>query len=69
MLTNILVLAGQVAQVGTTLAMIAESFASGTGIDLGSEPPYGEAALPKSMPVPEAKLSAIMASVVPTCAT
>ena len=36
-LSQILVKAGEVAPVGATLAVIAEGFASGTGIDLGSE--------------------------------
>ena len=36
-LARILVKAGEVAPVGSVLAMIAEGFASGTGIDLGSE--------------------------------
>ncbi|HYL81909.1 MAG TPA: dihydrolipoamide acetyltransferase family protein [Candidatus Acidoferrum sp.] len=38
-LSQILVKAGEVAPVGATLAVIAEGFASGTGIDLGSAPP------------------------------
>src|SRR3972149_108779 len=36
-LSKILVKAGEIAPVGATLAVIAEGFASGTGIDLGSE--------------------------------
>jgi pyruvate/2-oxoglutarate dehydrogenase complex dihydrolipoamide acyltransferase (E2) component len=36
-LSRILVKAGEVAPVGSTLAVIVEGFASGTGIDLGSE--------------------------------
>ncbi|MEK7203910.1 MAG: biotin/lipoyl-containing protein, partial [candidate division NC10 bacterium] len=38
-LSQILVKAGEVALVGATLAIIAEGFASGTGIDLGAEAP------------------------------
>ena len=38
-LSQILVKAGEVAPVGATLALIAEGFASGTGIDLGTEAP------------------------------
>jgi pyruvate/2-oxoglutarate dehydrogenase complex dihydrolipoamide acyltransferase (E2) component len=38
-LSQILVKAGEVAPVGATLAIIAEGFASGTGIDLGVEAP------------------------------
>jgi pyruvate/2-oxoglutarate dehydrogenase complex dihydrolipoamide acyltransferase (E2) component len=38
-LSQILVKAGEVAAVGATLAIIAEGFASGTGIDLGAEAP------------------------------
>ncbi|HSD50094.1 MAG TPA: biotin/lipoyl-containing protein, partial [Candidatus Methylomirabilis sp.] len=38
-LSQILVKAGEVAPVGATLAIIAEGFASGTGIELGSEAP------------------------------
>ncbi len=38
-LSQILVKAGEVAPVGATLAIIAEGFASGTGIDLGAEAP------------------------------
>ena len=38
-LSQILVKAGEVAPVGATLAIITESFASGTGIDLGAEAP------------------------------
>jgi pyruvate/2-oxoglutarate dehydrogenase complex dihydrolipoamide acyltransferase (E2) component len=38
-LTQILVNAGEAAPVGATLALIAEGFASGTGIDLGSGEP------------------------------
>ena len=36
-LSRILVKAGEAAPVGSILAMITEGFASGTGIDLGSE--------------------------------
>lgn len=38
-LSQILVKAGEVAPVGATLAIIAEGFTSGTGIDLGAEAP------------------------------
>jgi pyruvate/2-oxoglutarate dehydrogenase complex dihydrolipoamide acyltransferase (E2) component len=38
-LSRILVRAGEVVPVGSTLAFITEGFASGTGIDLGSETP------------------------------
>ncbi|MBI4842148.1 MAG: 2-oxo acid dehydrogenase subunit E2 [candidate division NC10 bacterium] len=38
-LSQILVKVGEVAPVGATLALIAEGFASGTGIDLGTEAP------------------------------
>jgi len=56
-LSRILVQAGQVAPVGTTLAMIAEGFASGTGIDLGAEAPVAvpEAPAPSREPRAESR--------------
>ena len=47
-LSQILIKAGEVAPVGATLAVIAEAFASGTGIDLG-------AASPVAVPPPPAE--------------
>src|SRR4030066_292795 len=38
-LSRILIKAGEAVPVGSTLAIITEGFASGTGIDLGSEAP------------------------------
>lgn len=49
-LSQILVKAGEVAPVGATLALIAEGFASGTGIDLGTEAPV--AVPPPQAPAP-----------------
>ncbi len=46
-LSQILVKAGEIAPVGATLAVITEGFASGTGIDLGTEAPI-------SVPAPAA---------------
>jgi pyruvate/2-oxoglutarate dehydrogenase complex dihydrolipoamide acyltransferase (E2) component len=46
-LSRILVRAGEVAPVGSTLALIVEGFASGTGIDLGSEAPVAVPPLPE----------------------
>ncbi|MBI3122512.1 MAG: 2-oxo acid dehydrogenase subunit E2 [candidate division NC10 bacterium] len=48
-LSQILVKAGDVAPVGATLALIAEGFASGTGIDLGAEAPV---TVPSPIPRP-----------------
>jgi pyruvate/2-oxoglutarate dehydrogenase complex dihydrolipoamide acyltransferase (E2) component len=45
-LSRILVKAGEVAPVGSTLGIVTEGFASGTGIDLGSEAPVAVPPLP-----------------------
>src|SRR5512147_3184286 len=45
-LSRILVQAGEVVPVGSILAMITEGFASGTGIDLGSDAPLTVPPLP-----------------------
>ena len=57
-LSRILVKAGEAAPVGATLAMITEGFASGTGIDLGSEaavtvPPLPEPSAERRAPSAE----------------
>jgi pyruvate/2-oxoglutarate dehydrogenase complex dihydrolipoamide acyltransferase (E2) component len=46
-LSRILVKAGEAVPVGSTLAIITEGFASGTGIDLGSEAPVAVPPLPE----------------------
>lgn len=46
-LSRILVKAGEAVPVGSTLAIITEGFASGTGIDLGSEAPTAVPPLPE----------------------
>ena len=46
-LSRILVRAGEAVPVGSTLAIITEGFASGTGIDLGSEAPVAVPPLPE----------------------
>jgi pyruvate/2-oxoglutarate dehydrogenase complex dihydrolipoamide acyltransferase (E2) component len=46
-LSRILVRAGEVVPIGSTLAFITEGFASGTGIDLGSEAPIFVPAAPE----------------------
>jgi pyruvate/2-oxoglutarate dehydrogenase complex dihydrolipoamide acyltransferase (E2) component len=46
MLSRILAKAGDVVPIGATLALIAESFASGTGIDLGPEAPTDVSSAP-----------------------
>ena len=53
-LSQILVKAGEVALVGATLAIIAEGFASGTGIDLGAEAPITVPPPPTSVTEPRA---------------
>ncbi len=50
-LSQVRVKAGEVAPVGFTLAVIVEGFASGTGVDLGSEPPVTVAEPPAPGPV------------------
>jgi pyruvate/2-oxoglutarate dehydrogenase complex dihydrolipoamide acyltransferase (E2) component len=51
-LSQILVKAGEVAPVGATLAVIAEGFVSGTGIDLGAEAPTTVPPTPILPPAP-----------------
>jgi pyruvate/2-oxoglutarate dehydrogenase complex dihydrolipoamide acyltransferase (E2) component len=60
-LTGIKVSAGQTAPVGATLATITERFASGTGIDLGCEPPVSVSAsisIERRVPSTESKTEA-----------
>lgn len=52
MLSRILAKAGDVVPVGATLALIVESFASGTGIDLGPEPLAEASLIPAPAPGP-----------------
>ena len=54
-LSQILVKAGEVVAVGATLAIIAEGFASGTGIDLGAETPITVPPPPAERQAPSAE--------------